>query len=69
MYQLERYPSSKFVVSWWHIPRGTNYHAAYVVQEYCDTQEEADALAKERGLNPPEMAVVIPINELKGTQQ
>lgn len=56
MTHFNREPTSKFVVSYWHIPGGCNYTDATVRIEFYDTEEEANDRAKCIGGMPPEMA-------------
>lgn len=47
-----------FIVSYWVIPGGYDYHNAYLEEEEFSSKEEADAAAERIGESPPEMAVV-----------
>lgn len=54
-----RYPfeeTSQWAVSWWCVPGGANYHDAFVVYSFFDTEEDATNFMKAVGESPPEMA-------------
>ncbi len=51
------------VVSYWHIPGGYNYSGAYIIEEPCFSQEEADAVAAFHGEDIPAMAQVYTLAE------
>ena len=61
MIDFNREPTSKFVVSYWHIPGGYDYSNATVLYEFYDTEEEAVVRARCIGGMPPEMADVYDI--------
>ena len=57
----QRETTSKFVVSYWHIPGGANYSNATVMTAFTNTKEQAENLANYLGRMPPEMADVTSI--------
>lgn len=59
----ERTATSQFVVSWWNIPGGCNYHDAAPVCAFVDTEEEAKKLVRQMGEMPPEMADYITVKQ------
>lgn len=50
-------------VSYWHIPGGSNYANANVVVVFFDSEQGAEAFARQIGTYPPEMATVYPIEQ------
>ena len=58
---LTRRPTSTHKVSYWHIPMGSDYHNARVVECYFDDADSAQRFAAKYH-NPPEMAVLIALN-------
>jgi hypothetical protein len=61
---MEQQTTTVAKVSFWHIPRGSDYHNATTVKCFFDNAEKAEAFANKYS-QPPEMAVVAPIQHMR----